>query len=226
MQTIRQAAGPDTFILGCGLPLGSALGLVQGMRIGADVSGDYYPNIYGVKLGLKEEPAVPCLRNAVRNTLNRAALHGRWWLNDPDCLLTRPDTKLTVDEVRSWATLIYMSGGMLLISDDMARLPAERLTIFEKLLPLQGARPRVLDGLDRGMPERLRADLPEERHLLAAFNWEDMPRTVRLTPASFHLRAEQYSLRNAWTDEALPDFTAAGMSFDLPAHGCIWLEAR
>lgn len=225
MQTLREAAGPDTFLLGCGAPFGSCLGLVEGMRIGADVSGDYEPRIYGLKLGFKDEPAVPCLRNGIRNTLNRAALHGRWWLNDPDCLITRPDTHLTMDEVRSWATLIYMSGGMLLISDDMAKLPPERLAIFEKLIPLAGKRPWVLDGLDHTLPRRLRLDLEDGRRLLALFNWDDAPQSMRVMPAAFRLTHGLYSVRNFWTDETSV-MDSEGLSFKLPAHGCVMLEVK
>ena len=35
---IRRGAGPDTFLLGCGAPLGASVGVVDGMRIGADVA--------------------------------------------------------------------------------------------------------------------------------------------------------------------------------------------
>src|SRR5262249_46164871 len=35
---IRRGAGDDTFILGCGAPLGPCVGVVDGMRIGPDVA--------------------------------------------------------------------------------------------------------------------------------------------------------------------------------------------
>ena len=221
MAALRQAAGPETFMLGCGAPFGSCLGLVDAMRIGADVSGDYYPNVYGFRSIFKEEPSVPCLVNGIRNTLNRAALHRRWWLNDPDCLLVRPDTALSEVEVRSWAAVILLTGGMLLISDDMAKLPPERRAIFEKLLPLVGERPWVLDGLDENMPTRLRLDLPEGGMLLGAFNWDDFPRKVALHPADFRLSGDSYPATDFWTDEALPNLDAAGLSCTLPAHGSL-----
>ena len=43
---------------------------------------------------------LPAARNAVRNTLTRSPLHSRWFLNDPDCLLLRPTTKLTPAELQ------------------------------------------------------------------------------------------------------------------------------
>ena len=225
MQTLRDAAGPDTFLLGCGAPFGSCLGLVEGMRIGADVSGDYHPNIYTVQALIKNEPSVPCLRNGIRNTLNRAALHRRWWLNDPDCLITRPNTHLTAEEVRSWATLIYLSGGMLLISDDMPRLPPERLQIFEKLLPLVGKRPWVLDGLDKTLPSRLRVDLEEGHSLLAIFNWEETPQAYWVNIVSYKLTPGVYAARNLWTDEQ-SELDTKGTLYTLPPHGCLAFEVQ
>ena len=35
---IRRGAGDDAFILGCGAPLGTCIGVVDGMRIGPDVA--------------------------------------------------------------------------------------------------------------------------------------------------------------------------------------------
>ena len=41
MEAIREAVGPDVTLLGCGAPFGPMLGLVEAMRIGPDVSGDW-----------------------------------------------------------------------------------------------------------------------------------------------------------------------------------------
>ena len=36
---------------------------------------------------------MPSVRNALQNVLCRLPLHQRWWINDPDCLLLRPETR-------------------------------------------------------------------------------------------------------------------------------------
>ena len=46
MEAIREVAGPETFLLGCGLPLGSGVGIVDAMRISADVSGSWKPDYF------------------------------------------------------------------------------------------------------------------------------------------------------------------------------------
>ena len=125
MEAIREAVGKDVTILGCGAPLGSMLGLIDANRIGADVSGYWEPNFNGIGAFFKNEPAMPSARNSIRNILTRAALHQHWWINDPDCLLIRPDTNLTLDEVQSLASVIALTGGSLLVSDDLPKLPAD-----------------------------------------------------------------------------------------------------
>ena len=36
LQTLRAAAGPDTFLIGCGCPLGPTIGYMDGLRMNAD----------------------------------------------------------------------------------------------------------------------------------------------------------------------------------------------
>jgi alpha-galactosidase len=199
------------------------LGLIDANRIGADVSGDWRPNFGGVGFLFKNEPAMPSARNSIRNILTRASLHQLWWINDPDCLLIRPDTRLTLDEVRSLASVIALTGGSLLVSDDLPKLPAERLRIAEVLLPVIGERARVLDWFDAEMPELLRLDRVDavgERHLLAKFNWSDSPVTFELTPEIFKLPPGNYWAGEFWSGKIAQVSGESPMRVTLPAHGC------
>ncbi|HKN02147.1 MAG TPA: glycoside hydrolase family 36 protein, partial [Candidatus Binataceae bacterium] len=113
LRAIRAGAGDSVFILGCGCPLGQAVGIVDGMRIGPDVS----PFWVGAGSG------DPSTVHALDAIIARSFMHRRLWLNDPDCLMLRAsETRLTVDERVALASVIAGSGGMLLISDDMALL--------------------------------------------------------------------------------------------------------
>jgi alpha-galactosidase len=44
LQTIREAAGPDVFLIGCGCPIGVGIGYVDGMRVSADTGPTWYPS--------------------------------------------------------------------------------------------------------------------------------------------------------------------------------------
>ena len=135
LEALREAAGPEITMLGCGCPLGSGLGIFEAMRISADVSGYWKPHFPPVSGILQNEPHMPSARNAIHNILTRAPLHRRWWVNDPDCLLVRPDTKLSLAEVQTLTSAIGLTGGSLLVSDDLPALPEDRLAIAQALLP-------------------------------------------------------------------------------------------
>jgi alpha-galactosidase len=121
LEAIRRGAGARAFILGCGCPLGAAVGIVDGMRIGPDVA----PFWGGAGSG------DPSTVHALDAIIARSFMHRRLWLNDPDCLMLRTrETKLSPDERGALAATIAGSGGMLLISDDMAILGGDESLIY------------------------------------------------------------------------------------------------
>jgi alpha-galactosidase len=202
LESLRQAAGPEVELLGCGVPLGSGLGIFDAMRIGADVAPRWLPEWNGRDFFLPNEPNMPSTRNALQNTLTRAPMHQRWWVNDPDCLLIRPDSQLTLAEVQSLATAIALSGGAMLLSDDLPNVPPDRLRIAQQLLPLIGKTPRIIDWFDEPMPRLMRLDLENETgpwHLLAIFNWDNKPQDVALPLERFQLDPQiEYVYRAFW----------------------------
>lgn len=119
---LRRGAGDDVFILGCGAPMGPCIGVVDGMRIGADVApwwdvqdDQWRPPGY--------EPHEPATANALQNTITRSFMHRRLWLNDPDChMLRTTDTRMSEAAIDSWARAVGVSGGMALVSDDLSLL--------------------------------------------------------------------------------------------------------
>lgn len=190
LQAIRAAAGDDTFILGCGCPLGPAIGLVDSMRISPDTARRWRASIGRTEFFVRDDPSLPSAFNAVHNSLTRAHLHQRWWINDPDCLLLREDTHLTLPEVETIASVITLSGGSLLLSDHLPDLSPERLNIAKRLLPSIEKRPYILDWFDNATPERVQLDLTGPAgswHLIALFNWADEPRDLTLRPGDCYL---------------------------------------
>ena len=138
---LRQAAGEETTLLGCGCPLGPAIGLFSPMRIGPDVSEDWEPVFMGWKAFIKQEPDYPSARNAIHNTLTRAPLHRRWWINDPDPLLLRSDTRLSLAEVQSLATAIAMTGGARLSFCSFSRPTPDPLSACPAMLSVNWSCP-------------------------------------------------------------------------------------
>ena len=228
-EALRRAAGDETILLGCGAPMGSMLGLVDAMRIGPDVSGEWAPAFHGINVLFKDEPSMPSARNSIRNILTRASMDHKWWVNDPDCLLLRPDTRLSLAEVRSLATAIATTGGALLLSDDLPVLPAERLRIAEALIPVINQPVRIIDWFGAEMPARIRLDMVETEswHVLAGFNWADQPVDLQIDPVEYHLEAGHYFYREFWSGQIGECSEKDPIRFRaVPAHGCVLIALR
>ncbi|HZR82224.1 MAG TPA: glycoside hydrolase family 36 protein [Candidatus Binatia bacterium] len=226
LEIIRSAVGDDVHLLACGCPLGPAVGLVDSMRIGADVA-PFWRDPLSRWLGLDYE--LPATRNAVRNAIARAFLHGRLWRNDPDCLLVRDQrTRLTPDEVQSLASVIAVSGGTLLVSDDLADLSADRLAIAERALAIRDdvadEPPVCLDLLRSGFPSLLAARARGGGAYLFALNASEEPARIELRLADFPDVARMLAgaapgaARDVWTGETLPVHEGRLDAGRLPAH--------
>jgi alpha-galactosidase len=136
---MRRGAGDNTFILGCGAPIGPCIGLVDGMRIGPDVAPYWNPK---ARFGTYDATQ-PSTANALAATEARQFMHRRLWLNDPDCVMLRTaDTELTPEQVRRWAEAVGNSGGMVLVSDDLSLLGADAHTLLDDVI----ARGREVDA--------------------------------------------------------------------------------
>lgn len=168
MQAIRDAAGPNVFLIGCGCPVGSGIGYVDGMRVSADTGPTWYP---ALPLPWWDHGTLPCLRSMVRNSMSRAPLGHRWWHNDPDCLLLGESTRLTDEEVASAASVVAMTCGMMLLSDDLTKVSVARTNILTKIFPMTGVTAVVLDlhSASDGLPSLLRLWCTDKYDLLDSF---------------------------------------------------------
>ena len=205
METIRAAAGEKTVLLGCGVPLGSALGLVDSMRIGADVSGHWKPTYFNISFPFKKEPHMPSAENSINNIITRSFLHNRWWVNDPDCLLVRVDSALTLPEIQTLATLIALTGGAVLLSDNMTTLLDERFRIVKALIPPINMRAQVFDWMESSIPNRLRVDLVGavgSWHLVSYSNWGDDSTNITLRTGMFGLPDAAYIVSSFWESKS------------------------
>jgi alpha-galactosidase len=118
LQLVREALGERTYVLGCGAPILPSVGLVDAMRVSADV---YNPD--------DDQPGTQTLRG-VQAITERAWQHGRLWVNDPDCLIARPAFPLR----QEWARVIDRFGGLRSASDRIAELDEWGLATTRRLL--------------------------------------------------------------------------------------------
>lgn len=246
LTAIREAAGDGSFLVGCGCPLGSGIGIFDAMRISSDVAPRWKPAYLGIEAFFRSEPDFPSARNAIRNVLTRAHLHRRWWVNDPDCLLLRegsrggaagmkPATKeseqhLTEVEVQCLATAIALSAGSLLVSDDLPELGPERVAWLSRLIPPLPRAARVVDWFDSPFPSRLLLTLTGaagEWCLLALINGKDRPQDFRMDLSSTGLvGTPPFHIVDFWRGEYRQVATRWLDMADVPPHGAVLLAAR
>ncbi len=130
MELLRRFCG-DKLILGCGVPLMPAFGLVDYCRISCDVSLDW-ANTWYMRLTNREYVST---RNAILNSVFRRQLNGRAFLSDPDVFFLREDNlKLNKDEKYILATVNSLFGGLLLCSDDMSKYREDAKGLYTQLL--------------------------------------------------------------------------------------------
>jgi alpha-galactosidase len=169
LAAVRTGIGDEAFLLGRGCPLGPAVGVVDGMRIGPDTAPYWHVAGRGIA-GL--EATLPAGRNALRNTLARAWQHRRLWLDDPDCLMARSQqSSLSRDEVRALAASIAVTGGMTIFSDDVPALaPEERAVVRETVALAREVDASTQAGSTR-VPALLDAEVPPAAVARAGADW-------------------------------------------------------
>lgn len=116
LAAIRDGLGTEALLLAGGAPFQHSIGLVTAMRIGPDVDASWN----GIQ---------PVARAAgLRSFYHRSA-----WLNDPDCLVASPSLPRGAAEL--WASLVAVIGGLTLVSDDLPKLPPDRVSLLQRAWP-------------------------------------------------------------------------------------------
>jgi alpha-galactosidase len=122
VRTIREAIGPDSFLLGCGAPILPSVGLVDAMRVGPDIGHHFEP--------LDGDLSQPSQRAAAQNSRWRAWQHGRFWTNDADCLVAGAH----VERREEWAAVVERYSGLRASSDRLRELDDWGLATTRRLL--------------------------------------------------------------------------------------------
>jgi alpha-galactosidase len=122
LEVIREAIGPDSYLLGCGAPILPSVGLVDAMRVGPDIAHHFEP--------LDGDLSQPSQRAAAQNTRWRGWQHGRFWVNDADCLVAAPH----VERREEWAEVVERYSGMRVSSDRLRELDDWGLETTRRLL--------------------------------------------------------------------------------------------
>jgi alpha-galactosidase len=233
LEAIRRGAGPETFVLACNGLFGPSVGLADGMRVSPDV-------------GEARWRGRSSASSAMRSSARRFFFHRRAWWNDPDCLVVRgPEggrPGLSLDEARTLAAGVAMSGGMLVLSDDLPALAPERAALLEIVFPPWGECARPLDLFERDPPSLLDLGIStpwETWRVVAVVNWADSPapmavdldRLGRGAAAAPHAEAEaripaRYHIFDVFEELHFGPAKGEADLGTVPAHGTRLLAVR
>ncbi len=135
MKMLREWCG-DKLILGCGVPVMPAFGIVDYCRVSCDVGLDWDDKWF-MHLFHRERVST---KQAIGNTVFRRQLNGRAYLSDPDVFFLREENiKLTAEEKNKLAQVNALFGGILLTSDDPSKYSPSAKEQYRELLRLHGA---------------------------------------------------------------------------------------
>lgn len=114
-------------ILGCGVPLSSAFGLVDYCRIGPDVSLKF-DDIFYMRFMHRERIST---KKTLVNTIYRSCMDGYVFRCDPDVFLLRDDhIELSKEQRLALVTLNHLCGSVYMTSDDVGQYDAEKKAIL------------------------------------------------------------------------------------------------
>ena len=135
LEFLRKLCG-DKLILGCGVPLMPAFGLVDYCRIGPDMSLDW-DDLPVMRLTHRERISA---KHAAGNTLFRRQLNGRAFGSDPDVFFLR-DRKILLSEREKeyLAAVGALFGSVWLTSDDPNTWDPGKIALFKRFARLRDA---------------------------------------------------------------------------------------
>jgi alpha-galactosidase len=122
LSLVREAVGPDVYVVGCGAPLLPSVGLVDAMRVSPDT---FHEGGEDGSTGLR----------GLMPLAARAWMQGRLWVNDADCVVARPSYRLR----ENWATEARRLGGLPSFSDRVTDLDDWGLATVRQLLAEGGS---------------------------------------------------------------------------------------
>jgi len=161
LEIIREIA-KDKYLLVCNGPCSE--GIADSVRIAWDIGLSWS----SVKI-------------AARTVMAKYFMHNKFWHNDPDCLVIRDDSPLSrsvlsIDEVRFWTTVVALSGGAVMLGDNIPTLSEERAKLLDLVFPPQSKSAVPIDLFERDFPRVFSLETGKEEgtlRVVGIFNWED-----------------------------------------------------
>ena len=218
--SFRQAAGTGAHLAPCSCPTNLQAGYADSVRVAADIgNAGSWPGAWkDFRYGM-------------------ATVAGLWyknrnfWVNDPDSIQIAKGCSFS--EVRVRATVVALSGGHLMLSEDLQTVDAARIEMIRRLLPPHTSAARPLDLFASPFPEGYpslwaltvqTADGPFT--VLAAFNLADRTRSFTIEPAMLGISGGEEFLAIEWWQCRWLGRFARAFALEVPAEDVAVIHAR
>jgi len=203
LQIIRSVMGPNRFLLNCAEGW-SSCGLCDGIRIGGDVVLSWAG-----------------MQPSIESTMRRLFLNTLAFYTDPDVVCVREP--LPFSQAELWATLLGITGQLLMTSDKMYELPDERVELLRRIFPVADIHPMELYPLE-GTPGifdlKVQHPTAGEWDVVALFNWDEVnPKQVQLSPGRLGLPTGDWLCLDGRTGELL-HFGEGLLTVQVPPTAC------
>ncbi len=208
-----------------------------------------HPDVNGGRMGFLDlagcgrDPGVGWekMNNMLEVISNNAYQNHIVWFTDPDCIVLRgkPDRAdggrrpgsiktdfLTLEEARTCASLLGISGMQYLSGDDLLNLEEDRLDLIRKTIPVLPIFPIDLFGRSRDRnryPEIIDLKVNQRSgvyDVIAVTNWQNQPvsRSINFKKELSLDTGENYIVFDFWKEQMTGQFNE-NFDIDLPAHG-------
>lgn len=191
-RNFRKAVGKKGHLAPCSCPTNLQLGYNNSMRIGTDIgnAGTWPGTMDKYRYGLSTIAAL-------------WYKHRNLWVNDADSIQIAKGCSLAEARVR--ATTVALSGGHLMLSEDLRGVANERLDIIRRLIPPYPKAARPLDLFENPFPQGYPSLWSLSLHtgfgpitVLAVFNLTQKTRTFTIEPDMLGIKPGKEFLALEW----------------------------
>jgi len=196
-----------------------ALNTIDATRSGDDVSCDESGNPFNFS---RDDGIVPAVRAAsLQWYMNR-----KMWITDIDQVHVKTPP-LSDGQARIWATLVGISGGLILTGDKFWQLPANRLDMLKRIAPPYGVAARPVDLFEHNVSAR---DFPTifvmdvkktwgNYYVMSVINWSTSQtnKTIDFAQRLGTSSSQEFLVYDYWNNTFLGTKTGT-MQLTIPGH--------
>lgn len=217
LQIIAEASGDDTYRLSSSGATFACVGTIAAARIGNDYGEGRAINpeafFYPATFVINRAEAWTGHQCASDNMAGAYFTHKKLYLNDSGNVMT-VDKPIPIGDAQITATIFGMSGGPIMLGDDIDRMAEERLALIKKVFPRTDTIATPVDLFDAPFPDypkifTIHVDAGwDEWDVVAVLNYDDDVRTETIPLTKLGLDStEEYTIWEFWNEQYLGTIT-------------------